>query len=195
MSHSRLANVLKRNASALDSQAAEMRVGTIESIGPDGTTARVTIMPEGILSGWLPVGFASVGANCIIVPPNQGDLVLIEPHEGDAENWVISHRIFSTASPPPNSPATGNPIKPGELAIIMGCGSYLHFDVAGNVWGKAATQWNMVGNVKWTGTMDVTGEVTAGSGGADQVGLQTHTHTGTDSHGYGFTTNAPTAGT
>lgn len=53
------------------------------------------------------------------------------------------------------------------------------------------------GNMTLTGDLAATGAVVAGSGGADQVGLQTHTHTQpNDSHGdVEGATNAPTAGT
>ena len=48
-----------------------------------------------------------------------------------------------------------------------------------------------------TGNITATGSITAGQGGADQVGLQTHTHTqGVDSHGdVEQPTASPTAGT
>lgn len=45
------------------------------------------------------------------------------------------------------------------------------------------------------GDLHVTGAITAGYGSSDQVGLQSHKHSGQDSHNDAFTTNSPTAGT
>jgi hypothetical protein len=47
------------------------------------------------------------------------------------------------------------------------------------------------GNLKLTGNLQVTGSITAGFGGADQIGLQTHKHVDSTGH---FTT-APVVGT
>ena len=44
------------------------------------------------------------------------------------------------------------------------------------------------------GDIHATGAIIGGFGGADQVGLQTHVHTGTDSHGDTLSINPPTAG-
>ena len=51
----------------------------------------------------------------------------------------------------------------------------------------------ITGNVTVTGTITATGSITAGHGGADQVGLQTHKHSGVSTGG--GSTLAPTAGT
>lgn len=158
--HSRLLNAIKLHAASLDGQVSSTHYGKIVSVGPDGVSAKVRIMPDNVLTGWLPVGSVSVGANSIISPPNIGDMVELTPHEGDGENWVVTGRIFSTASPAPKSPATGNAIAPGEVAIITGSGSYLHFAADGNVWGKAAVKWTLIGDLHVTGEIfDVHGSV------------------------------------
>jgi phage baseplate assembly protein V len=63
--------------------------------------------------------------------------------------------------------------------------------VAGTISTTAGTWGDGHGTI--TGSLSATGEVTAGSGGADQVGLQTHTHPGVQSGG--SNTASPNAGT
>lgn len=94
-------------------------------------------------------------------------------------------------------------------------GSFVLTDSFGNVLQSSSAGFSFTGNVKVNGTFEATqiqtddqgltvtgnisatGTITAGKGGADQVGLQTHTHTqGVDSHGdTEAPTAAPTAGT
>lgn len=175
--HSALSSALKSVSNRAEARGGETHAGTITSISQDGRSARVTIMPGGTLSGWLPIGQCAVGANALIIPPNPGDLVLLEPLEGDSEQFVITARLFSTQAMPPVSPATGQVVQPGELAIIMQNGSFLHFAASGEVFGQA-TSWSLKGNVAVTGNITATGEITRGQGGADQVTLGQHIHTG-----------------
>lgn len=192
MTHHRLANAMKLAASSMDGQTAHMKAARITSVGPDGTTAKIAFLddPAGTPIGWLPIGQAAIGANAVISPPNINDLVMAQPHEGDAENWVVTHRLFDTSHPPPNSPATSAPIKSGELAIIMNGGGYIHFTNDGTIHS---------GGGKWhhDGAIEATGEITRGVGTGDSVTLGQHTHTqGSDSHGDSeVPVSPPTAGT
>lgn len=184
MEHNRLLNTIMRRSQSQGNQAAQTRAGKIASVSPDGASAKVTILPEGVLTGWLPVGFIAVGDNSIVTPPNVGDLVELTALEGDAENWMISSRMFTTASPAPVSPATSNPIRSGELGIIMKCGSYLHFENTGTVYAKANARWVMQGDIHHTGTIYTSGDVRGNYGSGQDVGLLTHEHDqGADGHG------------
>ena len=194
----RLLNAIKLHADGAAQNSAQPRLGTITSYDPVNCAARVTIQPEGVLSGWLPVGCAGVGASCMIVGPQIGDQVLLTPQEGDAEQLHISHRVFSTVSMPPTAVGTRKPVQAGEIAAFHSSGSYFHLSNDGNVWLQAHGQLNVTAPLTLvTGDVHVTGAVIAGYGGADQVGLQTHTHhQPSDSHGdTEAATNAPTAGT
>lgn len=190
MSHDRFVNALKRHATSMDQQGAEDCAGKITSVGPDGTTCKVQLLTGGQLSGWLPIEHIGVGNNSVIVPPNIGDLVMVAPHEGDAENWRVVGRLFSTAQPPPNSPVTSHPVKSGEVAIINGA-ACVHFTNDGTVHIHATTI-EITGTVTVTGNITATGEITAGFGGVDSVTLQQHRH-GVGSPAAG--TVAPSAGT
>lgn len=65
-------------------------------------------------------------------------------------------------------------------------------DKSGNELASSASGWTLTGNLAVTGNVAATGTVIAGQGGADQVGLQTHTHPITTAPG---TSGAPTPGT
>lgn len=51
----RFLNALKAQAGTLDQSSAQPRFATVTSVDPATATARVTLQPEGVLSGWLPV--------------------------------------------------------------------------------------------------------------------------------------------
>jgi hypothetical protein len=134
------------------------------------------------------------GANAVIIDPAVGDLGVL----------VFCDRDISAVKA---AKAQANP------------GSYRRFDMADaiyfGVWaGGAPTQFvRFAANgihvhspvkvfieapiTEASGDLRVVGAITAGYGGLDQVGLQTHTHAqGNDSHGDSeLPTNAPTAGT
>ena len=109
---------------------------------------------------------------------------MLEPQEGDAEQWIIVGRLFSAAALPPTSPFTGAPVQSGELAIFGQAGACLHLMANGT--------WFLQGNLTVNGSVSATGNVVAGLGGPDQAGLQTHNHGGVTA-GVSHTT-APTAG-
>ena len=54
----RLLNVIKQYAGGLDQGGGQPRFGIVTSVNPAAATARVTLQPEGVLSGWLPVPVA-----------------------------------------------------------------------------------------------------------------------------------------
>lgn len=155
MSIDRLLNAMKRASSDIASSHAQPRFATIESVDPSGYSVKVTIQPEGTLTGWLPLGAAAVGNACIVAPPAPGDQVQITPIEGDAEHWVITARVFSAVALPPTSPATGQPVQPGEVGIFTP-GAWLHLS-GGNIYGAG-------GALNWTGAVDVTGNVAISTG-------------------------------
>ncbi len=58
----RFLNALKAQAGALDQFVGQPRFGIVTSVDPSSATARVQLQPEGVLTGWLPVLSAWVGA-------------------------------------------------------------------------------------------------------------------------------------
>ena len=57
-----LLNIMKQHAGALDQGSSQPRFATVTSVNPTAATVRVTLQPEGVLSGWLPVLSPWIGA-------------------------------------------------------------------------------------------------------------------------------------
>lgn len=125
-------NALKARAGAMDQTVGRPRFGVVSSVDPHSYAARVTLQPEGVLSGWLPVLSPWVGAGWgMACPPAPGDQVLVLPQDGDAEHGVIVGRAFSAAALPP---AGGNgPAPAGELWLQHACGSVVRLGNDGSV--------------------------------------------------------------
>jgi phage baseplate assembly protein gpV len=123
----RFLNAVKAHASALDRAQGQPRFGVVASVDPARYAARVTLQPENVMTGWLPVLSAWVGAGWgMVCPPSPGDQVLVLAQEGDADNGVIVGRSFSDTARGPAAP-------PGELWLVHGSGSYLRLQNDGTV--------------------------------------------------------------
>ena len=159
-------NIMKAQASALDQSAGQPRLGIVSSVDPSAYTARVTLQPEGILSGWLPVLSSWIGAGWgLACPPSPGDQVLVLPQEGDAEHGIIVGRLWSATLSPPSTPC-------GEFWLVHKSGSFIKLVNDGSVSGSA-TAWTLTGNVQVTGNVVVSGDVVAGG-----ISLDSHRHGG-----------------
>jgi phage baseplate assembly protein gpV len=176
-----LLNVLKMHASALDNSQARPRFALVTSVDPTTATARVTLQPENVLTGWLPILAPSTGAGWgIWCPPLPGDQVLVLAQEGDAEHGVIVGRAFSLTDPPP-------PAAAGELWLTHSSGSSVRLLNSGTI--------VMTGPVLVQGTVTVDGDVVVSGNVSDQhatlADLRAHynIHTHTDSRG--GTTSVP----
>ncbi len=158
-------NLVKSHASQLDQGWAQPRLATISSVDPATYTARVTVQPEGLLSGWLPVTGTWVGNGWgMACAPMPGDQVVVLWQEGDAEQGLIIGRLWSQATPGPNAP-------PGEFWLVHATGSYLKLHNDGSIESNAAT---------WThhGNFVATGDVSDGRGplSALRNDYNVHTH-------------------
>ena len=123
----RFANAIKVQAGLAGQTFGQPRFGTITSFNPSNFTARVQLQPEGTISGWLPVLSPWTGNGWgMVCPLIAGDQVLIIPHEGQAEHWVIIGRSYSNVSVPP-------PAAPGELWIVHSSGSSLKLRSDGTI--------------------------------------------------------------
>lgn len=123
----RLLNVLKAQAASLDRSLGQPRFGIVTSVDPARYAARVSLQPEGVLTGWLPVLSAWAGAGwgavCLPAPGNQ---VLVVPQEGDAEHGVIVGASYSDVARAPAAPT-------GELWLVHASGAALHLCNDGTV--------------------------------------------------------------
>lgn len=154
----RFFNALKVQAAALDRSRGQPRFATVASVDPARYAARVTLQPEGVLTGWLPILSPWVGAGWgIVCPPSPGDQVLVLPQEGDGEHGVVCGGAFSDLARPPAAPS-------GELWLVHQSGSFL----------KLASD----GTVRVNGDLHVAGDVYDSHGSLAQLRghYDEHTH-------------------
>jgi phage baseplate assembly protein gpV len=157
----RLFNALKSHAAALDRGAGQPRFGLVTSVDPARYAARVSLQPEGVLTGWLPILSAWVGGGWgLVCPPQPGDQVLVLAQEGSADNGVIVGASFSDAARPPGG------VPAGEFWLVHASGSFL----------KLAND----GTVRINGDLHVAGDVydNAGSLARLRGHYDQHTHPG-----------------
>jgi hypothetical protein len=169
MTLDRFINAVKGHAGALDQGQGQPRFATVASFDPQTYTARVTLQPEGVLSGWLPVLASWIGGGWgMVAPPAPGDQVLVIPQEGQAEHGVIVGRAFSDQAQPPQCNA-------GELLLMHKSGSFL----------KLASD----GTVQVKGDLHVAGDVYDKLGSLSRLRTHYDGHTHVDSRG--GTTSTP----
>ena len=111
----------------IDQGGSQPRYGTVTSVNPTTSTARVKLQPEGVLSGWLPILSPWVGDGWgMYCPPTPGDQVLVLAQEGDAEHGIIVGRAFSNTQTPPATPV-------GELWLVHTSGSFIKLQNDGTI--------------------------------------------------------------
>lgn len=165
----RLLNIIKQQAGALDQGGSQPRLATIASVNPATATAKVSLQPEGVLSGWLPVLSPWIGNGWGICSlPSPGDQVLVLAQEGNAEHGIIVGGIFSSTQKPPAAPV-------GELWLVHSSGSYL----------KLLND----GTVQVHGDLHVSGDIFDRHGALSQLRGHYNAHVHTDSR------NGSTSGT
>ena len=120
-------NALKAQGANQDQASGTPRFGIVTSVDPTTATARVTLQPEGVLTGWLPLLTPWVGNGWgLICPPSLGTQVLVLPQEGDAEHGLIIGASWSTQTTAPAAPS-------GEFWLVHQSGSYLKLQNDGTV--------------------------------------------------------------
>ncbi|MBX5454335.1 MAG: phage baseplate assembly protein V [Acidobacteriia bacterium] len=147
----RFLNAMKAYASALDYARGHARFGVITSFDPVRYLARVTMEPEGVLSGWLPVLTPWLGNGWgLAAPLVPGTQVLVLAQEGHAEHGVIVGGAFSAVNPAPQAPA-------GEFWLVHQSGSFFKLQSDGSVAISAPV-------VTISGNLVVTGDISDKSG-------------------------------
>jgi uncharacterized protein involved in type VI secretion and phage assembly len=90
----RFLNAVKGRAAALDRPGAAA-AAIVTSVDPRDMR-HGSVFSRGLLTGWLPILTAWMGAGWgMVCPPQPGDQVLVLAQEGDAENGVIVGASFS----------------------------------------------------------------------------------------------------
>ena len=132
-------NAVKAHSANQDQASGAARFGVVTSVDPSTATARVTLQPEGVLTGWLPLLTPWVGNGWgLVCPPAIGTQVLVLPHEGDAEQGIIVGGTWSTQAIVPATPV-------GELWLVHQSGSSLKLQNDGTI--RINGDLHVVGNV------------------------------------------------
>lgn len=123
----RLLNALKGQSANQDQAAGAPRFGLVTSVDPATATARVTLQPEGVLTGWLPLLTPWAGNGWgLVCPPSPGDQVLVIPQEGDAEHGLVIARAWSNETLSPPAPS-------GEFWLVHRSGSFIKLQNDGTI--------------------------------------------------------------
>ncbi len=159
----RFVNAMKSHAAALDRATGQARFGIVTSVDPARSAARVALQPEGVVTGWLPVLSAWVGAGWgMACPPAPGDQVLVLAQEGDSDHGVIVGRAWSD-----QARAVAAPV--GELWLVHATGSFV----------KLCND----GSIQMRGDLRVAGDVYDRHGSLDRLRRHYDAHTHDDPQG------------
>lgn len=159
-----LLNTHKLAAQGIAERTASARYGVIQSIDPANHAAKVTVEPEGVLTGWLPIKTTAIGNGWGIVSlPAPGTQVQLLPQEGDGEEWAVAGAVFDTEAMPPSVPSaidgSNSNAQPGEHLIVGQAGNVLRLCADGSVFVLAPV--NIQGNVVIAGNLTVWGDMAA----------------------------------
>jgi hypothetical protein len=150
-------NAIRAQAGVMSGATGQVRCGTVQSVDPATYCAKVTLQPEGVLSGWLPIAANWVGAGWgMVAPPSPGQQVVVVAQEGQAEHGIVLGGLFSLSAQPPPAPS-------GELWLVHQTGSFLKLHNDGSIEGKA-TVWNLTGTIQLTGSLVASGDISDQSG-------------------------------
>lgn len=182
-----LLNAQKSSAQQATQGRAATRHGIVTSYDPNTYAVKVTLQPDNVVTGWIPLKSAWVGSGWgLFCPPSIGDAVEVDFQEYDGGVGSVGLRFFNDVDRPLPCPS-------GEFWLVHKSGSLLKFSNNGNVQlhsagdlsasvagnanvavigniNSSAAQWDHTGhvtvngNVVINGTEKVTGKIT-GEGG------------------------------
>lgn len=141
---------------------AQTGMGTVYDYNPNLYAVRVQLQPTGIISGWMPIGSHWVGNGFgMVMGPNIGDVVRVDFVDGHHQAAIMGGRFYHDGTTPPAVPA-------GECWIVHSSGAYFKLTNDGKA--SIADQYGSVvqltndGNVKITGNLFVTGDISDRNG-------------------------------
>ena len=155
-----LLNGIKATAQQAGQSTATTRQGIVTGYDPSAYAVKVTLQPDGTLTGWIPLKSAWVGNGWgMFCPPSLGDAVEVDFQEADGGVGSAGLRFYNDVDKPLSCPS-------GELWLVHKSGSFIKLLNSGAI--SSSGQWNHAGNIT----------VTGGNVLADGKSLKTHTHGG-----------------
>lgn len=188
-----LANAMRLQALRVLALKTVSLIGSVESYDPNRYAAKVTLQPDGILTGWLPIAAQWIGSQWgLYTPPNIGDLCAVEFIDGDLSAGIIVGKFWNNDQQPLAVPsgecwivhANGQSVKllnSGALTLDDANGASVSLDGSGNIISQG--KWSHTGDMNVDGTIDATNDVTSNG-----ISLVNHVHGGVSS---GSSTTAP----
>jgi Type VI secretion system/phage-baseplate injector OB domain/GpV Apex motif len=137
------------------------RLGEVTSYDPANYVARVTLQPDGIKTGWLPIAALWIGNGWgCYAPPSIGNMCSVEFISGDLNAGFVEARFWNNTDRPLSVPS-------GEFWLVHQTGSCIKFHNDGSVDFGVHTALNVTvgGDVNAT----VAGKMTASVTGALDV--------------------------
>lgn len=165
MSLDHIRNMVRSEASRMQAGRSPVRIGTVAGYDPSHFAVKVTLQPDGTLTGWLPLTSPWVGNGWgIFAAPNIGDQVEVQFQEDGAGAGFVVGRFYTNANPPQSVPT-------GEFWVVHSTGSALKFNNDGSVQINstgnltAVVGGNLSATVSGTSAINSTGAMTLESSG------------------------------
>lgn len=131
---------MRREVERSRSGMGHTQLGTITSYDPGNHAVKVMLQPDGIESGWMPLGSPMVGNGWgVFLAPSIGDQVIVEYQEAGREAPFATLRLYDNN----NRPLA---VQSGEMWLVHKSGSYVKLTNDGKIALNAATEID-VGNL------------------------------------------------
>jgi phage baseplate assembly protein gpV len=191
-----LLNGLRAVADSVSGQRGVNRWGIVTNTQrtDTGYVVKLLLQPDGVLTGWLPVLVHAVGAGWgVVCPPQPGMQAFVAPDLGDANHGVVIGMGYTTQAMPPVPPdgfqqAKGNPVTPGEIALVSQAGAVIRLCTDGSVYIKAHDL-NVEGNLTVQGNIVAQAGASGGGDVSDRHGSVDRLRNAYNLHRHG---NSPT---
>jgi phage baseplate assembly protein gpV len=164
----KLLNVMRLQAMLSQSGQTSTKLGLVTAYNPADHTVKVTLQPEGVETGWIPLGALWVGPGWgMFAAPTLQTLVQVEFQEGCPEAGVAVLRLFNDQARPLAVQAgefwlvhkLGASFKltnDGAATFADGHGAQVMLDGAGNIQSQALT-WQHAGPFQVLGLLSAAG--------------------------------------
>lgn len=181
-----LLNAMRQQSDMEGGSRAMVRHGIVSGYDPGSYCAKVTLMPEGNETGWLPIVSPWIGNSWgLFAPPSIGDAVEVQFQEDDPEAGYLCQRFYNDSDRPLS-------VESGEFWLVHKSGSFLKFENNGNV--ELHTAADLNATVAGNADIQVEGNITSRATQWTHTGPLTVHGLVTGTMGYSFTGTPPGGG-
>jgi hypothetical protein len=152
-----LLNQMRMQAAMAAAEHAQSKVGLVSGYDATNYSVKVTLQPEGIETGWIPLLSPWVGNGWgMFCSPTVGDMVEVQFEQGGAEAAVACLRFFNDEDRPLAVPS-------GEFWLVHKRGTFVKLLNDGTIRSNASA-WDHTGDHNVDGSLSTTGNVSVGTG-------------------------------